>query len=146
VFTTKPGSRDIWTSAGERIANFLEEPAVSLVRRRVQGLTEDDLSQQTWIIRAAFATMSKESDRPRVNGYTLTEPSSVPNRGGWLKAARAAGDWLESHACRGERDASWIGLTLGQDRRWSLAPAGLDLYDGLPGIALFLAYLGAATQ
>jgi lantibiotic modifying enzyme len=26
------------------------------------------------------------------------------------------------------------------------APAGIDLYDGLPGIALFLAHLGAATR
>ena len=36
-------------------------------------------------------------------------------------------------------------MTLGQDRCWSLAPVGLDLYDGLPGIALFLAHLGSVT-
>ncbi|HWT83854.1 MAG TPA: type 2 lanthipeptide synthetase LanM, partial [Candidatus Methylomirabilis sp.] len=45
----------------------------------------------------------------------------------------------------GKHDASWIGLTLANQQHWSILPLGLDLYDGLPGVALFLAYLGEAA-
>src|SRR5262249_42598446 len=49
----------------------------------------------------------------------------------------------EGLAVCGAHDASWIGLIGG--RQWSIGSLGLDLYDGLPGITLFLAYLGAIT-
>ena len=62
-----------------------------------------------------------------------------------LFAARGVGDRLEELALRGEHDSSWIGLTLANQHDWVLAPLGLDLYDGLPGVALFLAYLGKIT-
>jgi len=62
-----------------------------------------------------------------------------------LAAARAVGDRLGDLALQGEGDATWIGLTLMAKDRWSLAPLGLDLYNGLPGVTLFLAYLGAIT-
>lgn len=41
---------------------------------------------------------------------------------------------------------SWIGLTLDDNDQWALDSAGFHLYDGLPGIILFLAYLGAVTR
>jgi type 2 lantibiotic biosynthesis protein LanM len=63
-----------------------------------------------------------------------------------LAAARAVGDRVEALAVRGDGDASWIGLMLTARDHWTLQPAGLDLYDGLPGIALFLGYLGAVTR
>src|SRR5205809_780245 len=62
-----------------------------------------------------------------------------------LAAVRAIGYRLEAVALRGDLDASWIGLNLDRKRHWSIASAGLDLYDGVPGIALFLAYLGRVT-
>ena len=52
-------------------------------------------------------------------------------------------------AYRGEDDALWLGLTFipkkHSERHWALTPIGVDLYDGLPGIALFLAHLGRMT-
>jgi type 2 lantibiotic biosynthesis protein LanM len=37
-------------------------------------------------------------------------------------------------------------LTLTKKENWSLVPLGLDLYNGLPGVALFLAYLGTVSE
>lgn len=59
-----------------------------------------------------------------------------------MAAARKVGDRLEELALRGEGDISWIGLVMVNPQEWALEPLGLDLYDGLPGIALYLAYLG----
>ena len=40
--------------------------------------------------------------------------------------------------------ASWVGLAFGESYGWHLRPL-TDLYSGLPGIVLFLAYAGAMT-
>ncbi len=41
---------------------------------------------------------------------------------------------------------SWLGIQIVSERDAALEPAGLDLYDGLSGITLFLAYLGHVVQ
>src|SRR5262249_19670899 len=78
--------------------------------------------------------------------YHLAEggPAVDPQR--LLAAACAVADRLAEQAIHGTSgDATWIGLALGRDEQWALLPLGMDLYDGLPGVALFLAYLGAAA-
>jgi type 2 lantibiotic biosynthesis protein LanM len=55
------------------------------------------------------------------------------------------GDRLEQLAFTTETEASWIGVTLVGEQHWSLVPAGVDLYGGLPGIALFLTRLASVT-
>ena len=126
-----------------RIANFFAEPSLSLVQRRVQQLSADDLTRQLWFIRASLATLSM--DLNRLPSYRLTEPSAMASQQRLLEAAAAIGDHLETLALRSEQDVSWLGLTSSGGGHWSLAPLGIDLYDGLPGVALFLAYLGALT-
>jgi type 2 lantibiotic biosynthesis protein LanM len=145
IFTTKPGTRDLWSGSGERFPDYLEECPMASVRRRLLGLSEEDLSTQMWVIRATLATLSKETAKLRLTTYAPAKPEGMVTRTRLMSAAKKAGDWLESQARYGENDAAWIGLTLGRDSRWSLTPVGLDLYDGLPGIALFLAQLGAGT-
>ncbi|MEW5804557.1 MAG: type 2 lanthipeptide synthetase LanM family protein [bacterium] len=150
-FSTRPGSCDLWSSAGERIADFFDEPGLSLARRRLQGLSEDNLSQQLWFIRASLATLSistisMNASRVQRPNYHPTESQSPADRDRLLTAAQAIGDQLERLALRGEHDVSWIGLTISKDRYWALLPAGVDLYDGLAGIAFFLAYLGKITR
>ncbi len=55
LFTTRPASRDLWTSSGERIVAFFEQTGVELVRQRLRQLGPADLQQQLTIIRATFA-------------------------------------------------------------------------------------------
>jgi len=146
MFTTRPGSRDLWTSSHDRIADFFDEPGINLVKHRVRQLDEQDLAKQLWIIRASLATLSTTVERASGPNYRCAEPKTIPDRGHLLTVARAVGDRLEALAVHGEDGVSWIGLTLSNDRHWSLVPLGMDLYDGLPGVALFLAYLGAIAR
>src|SRR5262249_40657808 len=74
------------------------------------------------------------------------EPETRADRDRLLAAARAVGDKLEAMALRSEGAASWVGLTLNAHEQWTLLPSGVDLYGGLPGQALFRAYLGAVTE
>jgi type 2 lantibiotic biosynthesis protein LanM len=147
MFTTQPGSRDLWTSSHERIADFFHESGMNLVKDRVRRLDDGDLAKQLWIIRASLATLpatTKLEPRPTYCLVAKGHPSA--DHGRLLTTARAVGDWLDTLTLHGENDVSWIGLTLSNDRHWSLAPLGMDLYDGLPGVVLFLAYLGAITR
>jgi type 2 lantibiotic biosynthesis protein LanM len=145
LFTTRPASRDLWTSANERLADFLDEPGLNLVKRRLSQLDEQDLQRQLWFARSALATLAPEVGRVPVPSHPLPEPKMKANRERLLAAAHAVGDRLEALALRGDQDVTWIGLTLTQQRRWTLTPLGLDFYGGLPGVALFLACLGAIT-
>jgi type 2 lantibiotic biosynthesis protein LanM len=142
LFTTHPNSRDLWSSAHERIADFLDEPGIDPVRQRIKQLSDQDCARQLWFVRASLATLCKAGDGTRWPAYRPSEPTVPAARGRLVAAACGVGDRLEELALRGEDDISWIGLTLAGQRDWALVPLGLDLYDGLPGVALFLAYLG----
>lgn len=145
LFTTRPGSRDLSDSDGRTIEEFFDEPSMDQVRRRVLRLAEDDLVRQRWFIRASLSTLAPPDQPyrpPRQPRGDRVEPATSESL---IAAARAVGDRLEALALRGEDDATWIGLSITGGERWSLRALGIDLYDGLPGVALFLGYLGALT-
>jgi type 2 lantibiotic biosynthesis protein LanM len=146
MFTTRPDSRDLWSDASEPIVDFCDETGMDLVRRRLRQLSDADHARQLWFIQASLATVAKDTGRDPA----LTSPAAPPlqaDRERLLAAARAIGDRLETLALYSENrhDVTWIGLTFPKERQWSLLPLGMDLYDGLAGVALFLAYLGAVT-
>lgn len=145
AFTTRPDSRDLWHSGGERLGDFLERTGLSLVRDRLRGLSDADLERQVWVIRASLTSLVMGGGRVERATYRSGEPRRGAGDEALLHAARSVGDRLETLAQRGERDATWIGLGLTREQHWSLAPLSWDLYGGLPGPALFLAHLGALT-
>jgi len=149
VFTTRPGSRDLWDSRGRRIPGFCDEASLESVRRRLRGMDERDLARQSWFLRASLTTLELNTDIVHLPEYEVRPPRRPAGREALLAAARAIGDRLEAlavHDDRGETGTgvSWIGLTIVAEH-WALVPLGPDLYAGLPGIALFLAWLGSLT-
>lgn len=148
MFLTRPNSCDLWTSSGERIVGYFEKTGETLVKERTQQLSQADLEKQLWVIRASLATSTMGADHQRAvwPAYSLTKPQTMTNQMRLLTAARAIGDRLETLAFHGESDISWIGITVTTRGSWTLAPVGIDVYDGLSGIALFLAYLGTVTR
>jgi len=146
MFVTRPNSCDIWSSSNEWIADLFAQPGLELVKNRLQQLSDQDLARQTWFIYASLTTLFIGVDQKQRQTYHLTEPEKITDREQLRLAAQAIGDRLEALALHSEGNANWLGLTLEKERYWSLWPLALDLYDGLPGVALFLAYLGAITR
>jgi type 2 lantibiotic biosynthesis protein LanM len=150
LFTGRPGTRDLWDSREERISDFCVESGLDLARHRLQSFSEEDMARQTWIVRSSLLTITPTGARGHAPGVRTAmperpQPLSLPNQSDLLELAQAVGDRLAALALHGENDAAWLGLTLRDENHWSFAPAELDLYDGLPGIILFLAHLGAVT-
>src|SRR5262245_10432434 len=144
--TTRPNSRDLLGSRGQRSPDFFEESGLALVRQRIQRLSEADCAKHLWFIRASLATLVRGVERAGRSSHRGAEPRTVADARRLQTIARAIGDRLETLALRGDDDATWIGLTYTANDQWSLMPLGLDLYSGLPGVTLFLAYLGAITE
>lgn len=146
LFTTSPDSCDLFTSQGRRIPDFFDEPSLRLACERIQLLDEQDLQRQIGMIRAAFASVATavsdapaDTARPRAAGATVDHARLI-------STAQAVGDQLCKGALWHENAADWFGLTWAKEREWRVTPAGLDLQSGLPGIILFLSYLGALTK
>src|SRR5579884_3171308 len=90
LFTSRPGSRHLWSSTGERIPDFFEEPGVALVQRRLGQLSDKDLERQLWILRASIASVGSH---PEARALRSAEPRSashpVLTGAKCLEAARA---------------------------------------------------------
>jgi type 2 lantibiotic biosynthesis protein LanM len=145
VFTSRPSSRDLWTSDGEPIPGFFDRPVLSIVCERLNLLGDEDLARQEAFIRTAIATAG-ESPSSSTRG-TRHKLRLLDDKQGAIDLACAAGDALCSAALEDESCASWLGTTpMGPGRSTPLQPLEPDLYSGLSGCALFLAYLGAVTH
>lgn len=145
-FTTGADSLDLRGSAGERVDQFFLRSGLEEARDRVIGLCEADLRRQAWLIRASLATTATEgmqgwSRKPPEPSIARADQGSVRTRA--LSLADSIGQRLDELAYEGPADAAWIGLVMAEGNRWSLSPLRMNLYDGLPGVAIFLAYLGA---
>ncbi|HSG39941.1 MAG TPA: type 2 lanthipeptide synthetase LanM, partial [Thermoanaerobaculia bacterium] len=141
MFTTRPGTRYIWSSDGERFPDLQPDSGLERVRRRLERLDEGELTRQAWLVHNSLATIDLlRGEHPSYDFREVPPPS----RDEILAAAVDIGRRLEEIAFRGPRDAHWFAPdTVGNT--WTLRPAGLDLYVGIPGITLFLAHLGSVT-
>ncbi len=146
MFTTRPNSCDLWTDTNKKLVNFFEEPSMASVQCRLKKLSEEDLIQQHWFIRSSLSTLAMGEDSAKWPTYLITEPQTKIDRKQLLVAARAIGDRLEKLALSSNDDASWIGLSLIDESYWSFIPLDLDLYNGIPGVTLFLSYLADITK
>ena len=148
AFGSRPGSADLWSSRGERLPDYFEEPALATVRRKLAELGEEDLRRQTWLVRSSIATLALRREAVPWPRYTAEEPPPEVSfddlRPRLLAHARGVGERLGELALRKNGGATWMGVEL-HHRRWTLVPLGEDLYMGTPGIALFLAHLGEIT-
>jgi type 2 lantibiotic biosynthesis protein LanM len=143
-FASRADTCDVWTDSGDRIPNLLAGTGLQGVEERMAALSEHDLQRQTWIIRASIAMQGTESrERPPV-ARSVVLPTT-PTQGQLIQAARTLGDRLDVLAVQCAEQASWIGVNSANMDDLAFSPLGLDLYEGVPGIALFLAHLGAIT-
>ena len=144
LFTTRANSRAVRAYGGGEVAGFFPVSGLATARRRIRALGEDDLERQRELIRAAFATVADDAPgvpKPRPLPAVAPRDLATP----LLAAATAIAARLDASAVRAGDEASWVGVQLDGDGHWTLEPLDTDLYNGLPGVALFLAHLGALS-
>jgi type 2 lantibiotic biosynthesis protein LanM len=146
LFTSRAGSRDLWTSSGERLPDLLAESGLERVRRTLLQMGDADLACQLHIVHGTLRTLRMPAEKQAWPVYLFHEPDLPASADRFLAAARAVGDRLESLAFRRNGSATWLGFSrMGATDHWSFEPVGYNLYSGITGIALFLGQLGAVT-
>ncbi len=148
-FTARPGQRHLWSSAGECLPDYFARDSLSTVLQRLERMGAQDCATQVSFIRKAMVSLDKGRAPPcgalrRDEGEEALPLATAEE---CLDAAVGIGEKLAAEVVLGRRDASWIGLNLEDLKqwRWSLAPLGTDLYEGLGGMALFFGYLAHST-
>lgn len=140
-FSTRLGSRHLWSSNGHCIDNYFDEDEVASFAGRIPQLSDDDLARQLWFVRGSLATLKRGESHRSDRSRGLKSGDAPASRSKLLEEAVRVGDRLCQLAIQSGNEANWIGLTLA-NTDWSLKPSGLDFYSGLPGIAFFLGQLG----
>lgn len=144
-FSSRPDSRDVWTSRGRRIPEFFEESGLRAAGRRLRGLSEEDMARQVWFITASLSSLAPWHTHGEVARAKFEASRPAPSRRRLIAAAERVAARLEGLAIRDESHVGWIGLTSVDGRGWTLMPLFDDIFNGSLGIALFLAYLGDLT-
>ncbi len=154
LFTTRPQERGLRDSTGRLEPNFFAESGLNRSRSRLGQLDENDLARQVWLIRASLSCSSASEGEvdsathrlpvtPKGTDSQSGEATSLEEKS--LELARVVGDRLEQLALVRGNNANWLTLSRMSTDTWRVIPAGIDLYNGVAGISLFLAYLFEAT-
>lgn len=141
IFTAWPARRDLLASDGSVARGFFVTSGLEVARRRLDGFCEADLARQLWFLEASILAL-------RAAPTPSAPPPAAPSSGGAAEAVSLAsqiGDRLADLAVRCGDNATWIGVEPNDDDHFVLGPLGLDLYDGLSGVVLFLAHLARVS-
>jgi type 2 lantibiotic biosynthesis protein LanM len=127
------------------VATLTGPTGLARARDRVRNLDEREIAWQTAIIRAN--TSSKPSTSAEAARLLLGTDASVADSKTFAPEADRIAAELSEHAVRRGKSAAWIGLDwMGDAEAFQLTPLGPDLYNGVSGIAVFLAAHAAVTK
>ncbi len=137
-FSSTPDSHDITGGDGEVIKDVLAKSGREIVEDRFKRMSESELKTQLWYIDAALQSMS-------ITNTPILQAKGYPRQcSDFLDAAIACGERLLETAIFHEKQSSWVCLVDegGTDEiLYKIGTIKQNLYGGLLGIALFLAYL-----
>jgi len=119
-------------------------------RARVQSFDEQDIAWQITVITQNTSSLPRSAGLP-ARGVELKQPSRsevdvAPTKEVFVAEADKIAEELSRYAIRRGPGAAWIGLDwLGDSEVFQLVCLGPELYNGVSGIAVFLAAHAAVT-
>lgn len=123
---------------GEAMKYYLQNFSINRDYFKMHHLCESDLAYQKKCIILSL-DMLTERRLPELSKDSGQE--GIPCK---EKIVTDIADYICSSAFIYERDISWDNIIFYDNNTWKLAPIGLDLYDGVGGIAIFLASVNRA--
>ncbi|MGH8798037.1 MAG: type 2 lanthipeptide synthetase LanM [Caldimonas sp.] len=126
-----------------------DESGLARARRRLLGFDTAEVDWQSRIVHISTLALpgaAEDAATPRRSPEPEPHVGDATMRCAMLAGAREAAQRIAEVAIRSGPGAAWIGLDwLGDSEAAQLVPLGFDLYNGAPGIALFLAAHAQAT-
>lgn len=144
-FTARAGHREIVSSRGEMLGMLPNTPGLNLAFSRLKRLDDADLARQCWLVNVMLARSDNRAEPDGLPVAVMTGDFDLQ------AAARAIVHTAAESICAraifdaDNQRATW--LTVGEAGHVAtVADASLDLYSGLPGIALFLCFAGRLLE
>ncbi|HEY6969091.1 MAG TPA: type 2 lanthipeptide synthetase LanM family protein [Candidatus Angelobacter sp.] len=130
----------------EYVPGYFVEASMVLLRKRFSSLSEQDLDLQKRYIRCAFEYVAPSKCTVPVRSDTFRQAPAVDVQA-FLDNAVDIAEKIRNKAIHGaDGTANWISQAYNADSQfWQLQPMGVYLYDGVCGIALFLAAVEHVT-
>jgi len=140
-FLTTSDGVDVADRAGI-VAHDREETGLARALSRLRRFDRAEVDWQSRILDVSISALpGAPRDEARRPAVVVTHEPSL------LAGAQDAADRIAAAAIRSGPGAAWIGLDwLGDSDASQLVPLGFDLYNGAPGIALFLAAHARVTD
>jgi type 2 lantibiotic biosynthesis protein LanM len=147
IFTGRADSPSLFDSDGQPVAGLVGTSGLDLVRTDLATRDDHHLSGQLALIRGSLAAAAINATGDVVSpSYRLPQVDTGASVDELVAAAEAIGAALASQAYVADGSAQWLGLSSNGGRDWGLGPLGPDLFNGLLGVALFLAELGGMSS
>jgi type 2 lantibiotic biosynthesis protein LanM len=138
-FAIRPESTEAQGADGTKIPDAVSEPGQTAVRRRLSQLSDSSMEEQLWFIRASLGCVDGYARKPKQGSERTTDSL--------LDAARDAGNEVLRSLIYVGQMASFLNISCvsgeheTQNLKYAIRPADNGLYEGVGGVALFLAYL-----
>jgi type 2 lantibiotic biosynthesis protein LanM len=152
VFSSRIEQKTLIASDGTEIANYFLQSGWQEVCERIEQLGQSDKCRQLTLLRSSLGQLVNTTDHTHVVvDHAHYEP--LPYGGARFQqlqesfearccnAVAQIADLLATDVITDGQRVIWTSLTP-KNNGWVMAPTGIDLYSGLPGIAMFLAYAG----
>lgn len=136
----------LFDSDGAEVEGVPLTAGLDLARDGLLAWDDNHLRAQLSLIRSslAAATMNTAA-RFEYPDYELAQSKTDEPSEAFIEAAIRIGDRLVTDAHTSGSSAQWLGLSSQMGRNWKPGPLTPDLFNGLTGVAVFLAQLGDAT-
>jgi type 2 lantibiotic biosynthesis protein LanM len=148
-FVTPTDGNEIRDAAGFSIRTQANA-GVARARARVESFDENDIAWQIEVIQENTNSVPRAAAPPAMDGQAKSafrsDTAVAPTKQAFIGEADRIAAELSRHAIRRGPGAAWIGLDwLGDAEVFQLVGLGPDLYNGVSGIAVFLAAHAAVT-
>lgn len=143
-FETTVDSRNVMACDGRLVKTLLPQTGLAITRQIITELGPEDLRRQCWLTEIALtkADHPKAYPLPTAKSLPFSKQPQIGVRDSALAVAHRAARDICEHAIVSDGHANWMTVQEGSGGTLTARLAGLDLYSGLPGIALFLSRAG----
>lgn len=144
-FYSKPKSKKLYNSVGNCI-NFFDDTAYSVIKKRINNLSIEDMNFQKFIISLKISSPTPEmrvkEKRQTALDFNEDTVNLVYSHDIFDNAAQKILDNICNRAFISQKnnDVNWIQSVLSTeaDNSWEISKMGMYLYDGIAGIAIFV--------
>lgn len=136
VFYGEGRRRSILSGDGKEYTDYFEDRPDQAFQKGINSFNKTDCELQKILIRLSFEKLRPE--KRRLPHRSLKKEERLLQEKANTQINKIAEYLLDTAVFDRNGVPSWMGIRMQSRGEWDCKPIGFDLYDGIPGIAIFL--------